>query len=137
MSERIPLPLRREVAERALHRCEYCWMPDVETLAPHEPDHVIAVQHGGETTAENLAYACFQCNRAKGPNLASIDPTTGAVTPLFNPRTQRWGEHFRWRGPVIEALTAVGRAPIHLLRLNDPDQVSIRTNLLAQGRYPM
>lgn len=52
-------------------------MPDTETLVTHEPDHIIAVQHGGDTSLSNLAYTCHQCNRYKGPNLASIDPDTG------------------------------------------------------------
>jgi hypothetical protein len=110
-------------------------MPDTETLLPHEPDHVIAAQHGGETTLENLAYACFQCNRFKGPNIASLDPATGALTPLFNPRIERWSHHFRLSEARIEPLTAVGRATTFLMRLNDPERVTIRANLIIRGRY--
>ncbi len=110
-------------------------MADTETLVPHEPDHVIATQHGGETTLENLAHACFQCNRLKGPNLASLDPETGAVTPLFNPRAERWSAHFQVVDALIVPLTAVGRATASLLRLNDPERVTIRANLLNWGRY--
>ncbi|MBX3436655.1 MAG: HNH endonuclease [Planctomycetaceae bacterium] len=40
----------------------------------HEPDHIIAEKHGGETTAENLALACFDCNWFKGSDIASLDP---------------------------------------------------------------
>ena len=28
-------------------------MPELGVLFPHEPDHVIAEQHGGKTTLEN------------------------------------------------------------------------------------
>jgi len=104
MSERIGVALRRVVAMRARHRCEYCGMPDTATAAPHEPDHVIAVQHGGLTTSDNLAYACFECNRTKGSNIASHDPNTGKLVPLFHPRKQRWKGHFRWSGALIEPL---------------------------------
>jgi hypothetical protein len=133
MSDYIGAALRRAVIERAEHCCEYCGVLDTATLLPHEPDHVIAVQHGGATTLDNLAYACFECNRFKGPNLTSIDPDTGRVTALYHPRRYRWGSHFRWRDAVIEPLTATGRATAFLLRLNDEDRVSFRANLLRQG----
>lgn len=135
MSERISAALRRAVAERAQHRREYCWMPDWEAVAPHEPDHIIATQHGGLTALANLAYACFDCNRVKGSNISSLDPDTGALTPLFNPRQQRWAEHFAWSGPLVVPTSAVGRATVHFLRLNDPVRLEIRANLRAQGRY--
>ena len=82
--------LRRLVAERAHHRCEYCGIPEAVTLGPHEPDHIIGEQHGGETTQENLAYACFRCNRFKGPNIATLDPQTQLTATLCNPRLQLW-----------------------------------------------
>ncbi|WIG59469.1 MAG: hypothetical protein OJF49_002216 [Ktedonobacterales bacterium] len=135
MSERVSTTLRQQIAARAHFRCEYCGWPEAEAVVPHEPDHIIAVQHGGQTIMENLALACFDCNRRKGSNIASLDPSTGDLTPLFNPRTQRWTEHFRWDGPRIEPLTAVGRATTFFLRLNDPVQTQIRANLQAQGRY--
>ena len=112
-------------------------MPDSEVLARHEPNHVIAVQHGGESTSDNLAYACFQCNRLKGPNIASLDPFSGKLTPLFNPRAQSWSKHFRWNGPIIEPRTASGRTTVALLRLNDAERMTIRANLLRLGRYPL
>jgi hypothetical protein len=54
---------------------------------------------------------------------------------LFNPRIARWSEHFRLSGAIIEPLSAPGRATIFLLRLNDPERVTIHENLLRQGRY--
>lgn len=135
MSERVTAAQRRAVRTRAQGCCEYRGMPDTETLVPHEPDHVIATQHGGSAALENLTYACFQCNRSKGPNIASLDPATGVVTALFNPRTALWSAHFHLEGPVIEPLTAIGRTTVFLLRLNDAERVTIRANLLRQGRY--
>jgi hypothetical protein len=67
--------LRDLVRNRAGNRCEYCLLPEA-FLVPHEPDHVIASQHGGPTSSENLALACFDCNRRKGPNISSVDPWT-------------------------------------------------------------
>jgi 5-methylcytosine-specific restriction endonuclease McrA len=64
---RISAALRREVRERAGERCEYCLLAESQAFFPHEPDHLIAIQHGGETVSPNLALACFDCNRFKGP----------------------------------------------------------------------
>ena len=85
--------LRREVENRAGDRCEYCLLPASLSFYPHEVDHVIALKHGGVTTAENLAYACWRCNRYKGSDLGSFDPQTGQFSFLFNPRKQLWSEH--------------------------------------------
>ena len=67
-------------------------------MSPHEPDHVIAEQHGGATTLENLALAC--AITTKGPNVASVDPLTGVVMRLFHPRQDRWEHHFAFAGPA-------------------------------------
>jgi hypothetical protein len=135
MSDEISVALRREVRERAGGRCEYCFMPDDEPLFPHEPDHIIALKHRGVTASDNLAHACFDCNRAKGSDIASLDPATGALTALFNPRTRVWTEHFRFNGPVIEPLTPEGRVTVFLLRFNVPARVAIRAALIDEGRY--
>ena len=71
------LELRRLIRERAGHRCEYCILHEDDAFLPHEPDHIIAVKHRGETTEGNLAWTCFVCNRGKGSDLASDDETTG------------------------------------------------------------
>lgn len=136
MSERVGKILRSQVRERAGACCEYCGMPDDGTLIPHEPDHIIAVQHGGSTTFANLAYTCHQCNRYKGPNLAPIDPQDGERVFLFNPRTDRWHDHFAWEGVRILALTSAGRATAALLRFNDPCRLAARDSLMRKGRYP-
>src|SRR5438105_3253306 len=81
--------------ERAQGRCEYCLIHEADMYYPHEPDHVVAEKHGGPASLGNLAWACFYCNRFKGSDLASIDPTSNKVVFLFNPREQRWNRHFR------------------------------------------
>lgn len=72
----VPERLRRQVQERAKGRCEYCLVHEADMYYPHEADHVIAEKHGGPTSLDNLAWACFYCNRFKGSDLASVDPTT-------------------------------------------------------------
>jgi hypothetical protein len=123
---RISAALRREVRERADERCEYCLLAESEAFFPHEPDHLIALKHGGETVSSNLALACFDCNRFKGSDIASLDPITGALVALFNPRTQRWSDHFQLRGGVIVPLTPVGRVTEKLLQFNLLSRVEVR-----------
>ena len=55
----VPVAVRRKVLARS--SCEYCG----DTHGPFEVDHIVAVSRGGGNEADNLALACFQCNRAK------------------------------------------------------------------------
>lgn len=133
----IPPALRSEVIERAQRRCEYCQKPDDRELNAfrHELDHVVAEKHGGKTESANLAYACFPCNRYKGSDLTSIDPQTGEITRLLNPRTHKWDDHFQLKADgAITPHTLEGRATTRLLRFNDPERVQQRADLIAAGK---
>ena len=88
----ITAALRRLVWQRAAGCCEYCRIHESEVLLPHEADHVIAEQHGGRTNETNLAVACFQCNKLKGPNLSAVELVTGGIELLFHPRLHEWRE---------------------------------------------
>lgn len=123
---RISAALRRQVRERARERCEYCLLAEIQAFFPHEPDHIISRKHGGQTVLENLALACFDCNRFKGSDVASVDPSSGALTSIFNPRLHRWSDHFQLHDGHIVPLTRMGRATERLLRLNLPHRVVIR-----------
>lgn len=126
---------RERVAGRAGGRCEYCRFPEDASLIPHQLDHIIPRQHGGVDLEDNLAFCCAVCNRTKGPNLASLDPETNAVTPLFNPRRQCWSEHFKLEAERLVGLTPEGRATVFLLRLNDRERLLERRALLRGGSY--
>jgi len=128
--------LRRQVRERAHGSCEYCGISDIFAYLPHEPDHIIAEKHGGATTEDNLSWACFLCNRHKGSDISTLDPESGRLVFLFNPRKQQWKRHFHLNGPRIEPLTASGRATVFLLQLNSQKRLDDRLNLMASGRYP-
>jgi hypothetical protein len=132
---RISASMRAAVHARARSSCEYCRVPELGTLFGHEPDHIIAKQHGGATTPENLALACMQCNRCKGPNVASVDPETKRIVPLFNPRKDRWPDHFRADGGCIAPLTAIGRATATLLEFSRAERVETRRNLWLAGHF--
>ena len=75
--------LRELVRSRAAGFCEYCRISERFTLAEHEIDHVIALKHGGQTVAGNLALCCVVCNRFKGSDIASIDPEGGELRVCF------------------------------------------------------
>ena len=137
MTRYVSDPLRTEVRERASLRCEYRGVHEDDTYLAHELDHVIAEKHGGLPTLENLALACFFCNRHKGSDIASIDPVSGDLTPLFNPRTQDWNEHFRLQGPRIVHKTPEGRVSVRVLQLNERERLVERQTLIRAGRYPV
>jgi len=125
------------VKERAGHICEYCRLPARHVGLRFHIDHILADQHGGETAAVNLAYACSICNNHKGTNFAGVDPATGRKTRLFNPRRDRWRRHFKLQGGIIVGITAVGRTTVRTLAMNLPLSVEVRRNLMAEGEYPV
>ncbi len=136
MSSTVSAQLRRRVQQRANDRSEYCRIPESATLLKHEVDHIIAVKHGGGTTADNLSLSCRLCNRRKGSDIAAIDPDIGRTVPLFHPRRDYWAEHFEIEGPLLLGRTESGRATIALLQLNRSERVAERRLLLASGLLP-
>ena len=128
---------REIVRQRAGARCEYCRLPD-SAIDPSDfhVEHIIARKHGGANGVENLAWACIFCNLYKGPNLASIDPDSGDLTRLFNPRSDRWPEHFSLDGTgIIKGLTQVGRTTAWLLEMNSDILFCLRVSLIREHRW--
>ncbi len=135
---RLPISpeLRRLVSARAKERCEYCLLAERDTTARHVVDHIIAVKHQGSTDISNLALACVPCNNHKGSDIAAIDPDSGQLVPLFNPRDHVWKEHFALEGERIVGLTPIGRGTAYVLQLNEPNRLQLRADLMEQGHYP-
>jgi hypothetical protein len=102
-------------------------------LVHHEVDHVIAQKHGGPTELGNLALSCAVCNKHKGTDVASVDPESGQIVPLFNPRSDAWRAHFSLDGPRLVALMPNARATVNLLQLNRQDRFQERELLAAAG----
>jgi len=94
-------------------------------------EHILAKQHILDDTPENLALACPDCNRYKGPNLTSLKQDTREIIRLFHPRTDSWGEHFEFRGAMILGRTAIGAATVQLLQMNTDGRVEMRAELQA------
>lgn len=126
---RLSRPLELEVRHRAAGRCEYCLFPESASELPFHIDHIIAQKHGGQSESENLAWACFSCNLRKGPNIAGLDPDTGELTALFNPRTDGWSDHFAWDGVLLRGKSAIGRVTMAVLDINHVDSVTVRKAL--------
>lgn len=122
--------LREQVRKRAGGRCEYCGKPDVVSTYGYHVDHIIPIVHGGNSDVGNLAWACFECNVSKGRDIASYDPVTQVLTPLYNPRTDLWEHHFVFEVARIRGITAIGRVTVNLLLLNAPDQIETRQLLI-------
>jgi hypothetical protein len=131
--------VRATVVERAGHRCEYCHFPTRGQVGTFPVDHVTPRSTGGATTLDNLALACPRCNGHKWKHCEGLDRSSGESCRLFNPRRDSWAEHFCWsqaqRG-VLEGLTAVGRATIEQLQMNDAEVVALRCLLGAVGLFP-
>ncbi|HEY5311882.1 MAG TPA: HNH endonuclease signature motif containing protein [Pirellulales bacterium] len=119
--------LRAAVNLRAGHGCEYCQRRQTASpLIPLQIEHIIPRKHGGGDSLDNLALACAECNLHKGSNLTGIDPETNAITPLFNPRQDRWDDHFVWDGLRLAGQTNIGRTTIRVLELNSAARIRVR-----------
>ena len=130
--------LRGLVRERAKGRCEYCLTAEEVSGIRCQIDHIIPRSRGGTATADNLCLACAACNGHKHARTHAIDPESGAEVPLFNPRRQRWHEHFSWStdGTEIIGQTATGRATIAALGLNNALIVAARSLWTGMGLHP-
>ncbi|MEH1889531.1 MAG: HNH endonuclease signature motif containing protein [Nostoc sp.] len=132
----INVELRRLVASRADHICEYCLVSEVDRSSGCQVDHIISVKHGGATTPDNLCYACIFCNLQKGTDLGSINWQTGELVRFFNPRRDFWGEHFRLDEAVIQHQTDIGEVTARILDFNGDERIIERQALIASGQYP-
>lgn len=135
---KIPPSVEGLVRRRAGERCEYCHTSEHWQYIPFTIDHVVPLSKGGTDDPENLALACFHCNRRKANRLTAVDPVSGLEVSLFNPREDDWPFHFCWSANklLILGLTPVGRATVNDLALNRERIISIRSADLVIGRHP-
>ncbi|MGB3292228.1 MAG: HNH endonuclease signature motif containing protein [Phormidesmis sp.] len=120
--------LRQQVISAANARCEYCQTSSRLTGTPLVMEHILPKSLSGNDERNNLAAACYRCNEFKGAKTHARDPESGQFVALFNPRHQRWTDNFAWRngGTHIIGKTAVGRATVVALRLNNDQLVEAR-----------
>lgn len=130
--------LRQQVICRARGCCEYCLSQEKFSPDPFSVEHVIPRVKGGSNALENLAFACQGCNGHKHTATQAVDPINGELTPLFNPRTHPWNDHFLWADnfTIVVGKTAIGRATVERLRLNRSGVVNLRLVLWQINRHP-
>lgn len=132
MPRKISQLLQRKIRKRANYLCEYCHADERWQFVEFTIDHIIPHSAGGADSFENLALACFHCNRYKSNKLA-----IGEI-PIFNPRQMLWNEHFIWSKDALKVLpkTETGRVTIELLNLNRPRLLVIRADDFKVKRHP-
>ena len=107
MSETVPADVADRVRAAARDRCGYRLSPQRLVMARLEIEHIVPRSKGGSNDESNLWLSCPLCNRFKSDQTQWRDSLTQQLAPLFNPRTQRWSEHFQW---AADGLRIVGNS---------------------------
>ena len=131
--------LRERLLAADDQRCAYCHTTEANTGQPMTVDHIVPQAQGGPTAFDNLCFAYRRCNEFKGSVTTACDPLTGEIVPLFHPRTQMWSEHFAWDASGTRAigLTAIGRATVVALNMNNAVIVDARRRWVSVGWHPL
>jgi 5-methylcytosine-specific restriction endonuclease McrA len=103
---KISAQVQNEVRQRANYLCEYCHASERWQYVSFTVDHIKPRSLGGGDGLENLALACFHCNRRKTNRFSVVVIETGNEIPLFNPRKDDWSDHFVWSA---DGLLIMGR----------------------------
>lgn len=135
---RVTKKQRERVKERAKGCCEYCQSSVQFAPEAFSVEHIIPRAKGGATRLDNLALACQGCNNHKYIKTEALDPISGESVMLFNPRKQRWEDHFAWSDDFlyVKGLTAIGRAIIAALEMNRIGLVNLRRVLCLVDENP-
>ncbi|PSF31275.1 HNH endonuclease [Aphanothece hegewaldii CCALA 016] len=138
MSTYIAEEVKARVRRDAKEQCGYCRSLQKYVLGILEIEHIIPKALNGTDDEENLWLACRLCNSYKGIQTQAEDPLTKTTVSLFNPRQQKWVDHFIWTedGAYIEGITPVGRATVKALQLNNQIAVAVRKAWVSAGWHP-
>ena len=134
----IPPSTRARVREQSGDLCGYCHAPQRIVWGTLELDHLVPSSRGGSNAEVNLWTACSICNSFKSDHESVVDPETGQITPIFNPRIDSWNDHFRWDfdGARILGRTPTGRGTIQALQMNADHHVQLRELWVSVGWFP-
>lgn len=123
---------------RAKFLCEYCHTDEHWQLVEFTIDHIIPLSAGGVTELENLALACFHCNRRKSDKQSIWDKQTNTEIIIYNPRLMKWSEHFIWSADGVRIIpqTEIGTITIKFLKLNRERILQIRYDDVLVNRHP-
>jgi HNH endonuclease len=127
-----------QVRQRANFLCEFCHACEKWQYVRFTVDHTVPFSLGGTDRLENLALACFHCNRQKTNRSMVLEADSGIEVALFNPRRDVWNEHFMWSADRLRivGVSAIGRVTVVALDLNRERVIAIRQADLDVGRHP-
>lgn len=127
--------IRKLVYERANGCCEYCQTCEANSGQTMHIDHIIP---NGDDSLDNLCLSCWNCNTSKHKATEALDPESGEIVSLFNPRTQQWDKHFEWleNAVLVHGLTATGRATVERLKMNRIRVIIARQRWIKGGFHP-
>jgi hypothetical protein len=112
-------------------KCGYC-ESKVPPVYPGACEHIAPKAMFPERVVDwdNLTYACFECNRAKGSYY-------DAAAPLLNPYTDDPGDHLRFVGPLCFEVpgSAQGLLTRQRLALNRMGLIERRKEKLERLQY--
>lgn len=138
MADGITSKTRILVSERAGYICEYCRTPSAFSTTQFSIEHIIPKSSGGNDDLDNLAFSCQGCNNIKFTKIDALDAESNQIVSLFNPRIDKWVEHFCWDTEMIKVigLTPVGRATVDAIKLNREEVCNLRAILFLIGEHP-
>jgi hypothetical protein len=136
MSRYIPQSTRKLIVSRAHLLCEYCLLHESQSYIGFELDHIISIKHGGDNELDNLAYACMYCNQNKGTDIGTMLLPSDAFQRFYNPRKDKWSDHFEFSNTLILPKTNIGEGTIKILQLNNVDRLVERQIWLDAGMFP-
>jgi hypothetical protein len=136
MAKRSWQTTKQLVYTRAAGCCEYCQTCEINI---GQAMHVEHIDPKGSDHPDNLCLSCPNCNLSKASATVVLDLDTGQQVPLFDPRQQKWEEHFEWAENYsqIRGLTPVGRATVTRLKMNRPRIVLARQRWVQAGFHPV
>jgi hypothetical protein len=126
-------PLVQQVRARAQNRCE-CAGFHFRTTGFRS----ISITSSRGSTAEAqkpITWLSVAFTATATRVLISHDTKTGDVVRLFHPRKDVWSEHFQLDGAVVAGMTAIGRATVHLLAMNEPEFLAARQALIRERAW--
>ncbi len=119
----LPPDLREHVRQRANCTCEFCGVSEIDMGGMLTIDHFQPRSQGGSDIAENLVYACANCNQYK-QGYWSDDPSSPR---LWNPRQESFLTHLvELEDGHLLPLTSTGTFTAKRLRLNRPPLIAHR-----------
>ena len=130
--------VRKRVREQAGNRCGYCLAPQRLVFGWLEIEHLVPQSHGGSDEESNLWLACSFCNNYKNDQIDGLDVETSQRVRLYDPRRDRWLEHFAWSedGVSVIGRTPSGRVTVACLQMNNSIAVMVRRGWVSVGWHP-